>query len=647
MFGHLAKFLGLAVLLSGAVLAQTPFVPDDPYFAPYHGSADPNLPAPGYFGQWHLVNQMPISGTNAGLDVNIAGAWARGLTGAGVIIAIVDEGVEWTHPEFAAKYRNDYSYSFSRTVEENAAPGFIRGLPEWNGLDPDGDNHGTSVAGVAAAQGGNGIGGTGAAPNAQIASLKLTHVTLPPDVESDEAEVASILFQGQTDSFGRVDPYASYAPPPGEFAPVRVVNRSYGINLGFFYIGPEVNEALHTAASWGVINVLAAGNQRFDEENPGANSTADSNKQQLQSSPDVINVAALGSNGKYSYYSSFGANIFVTAPSSSYPGYGISTTDRLTAENGYNGPSFEPDPYFDFSSPGPNDGRDYTSTFGGTSSSAPLVSGIMALGVEANPNLTVRMAQHLLARTSRVVDPTDAVSPTSTGGWVTNGAGYKFNNNYGFGLIDADAFTLAAAHTVGITDLVTHTTGDQTVGDAFSPITLILTENVFVVFADPLPLEYVQVHFSITGLQDNWEEYMGDPGLAGIGAIAGDFEAWLTSPDGTKNRLFIDDRALPMDKWEQTRSWDELSSLDWTFTSYAYWGEDLNGFWTIELINHSTNLTELGAWDSYRMDFGMGDIFIVPEPSVVLLVVSGLGVLVALRRRPLKRNETSSSARTT
>ncbi len=622
-----------AFLLAGTAVAQTPFVPDDPYFAPYNGVADPNSPAPGYFGQWHLVNQMPVSGTNAGLDVNIAGAWARGLTGAGVIIAIVDDGMDWNHPEFAAKYRNDYSYSFSRTVEENAAPGFVRGGPEWDGLDPDGDNHGTSVAGVAAAQGRNGIGGTGAAPNAQIASLKLTNATLPPDVESDQAEVASILFQGQTDAFGRVDPYAAYAPAPGEFAPVRVMNRSYGLNRGFFNVGSEITEALHTAASWGVINVVSAGNQRFDEENPDASSTADSNKLQLQASTDVINVAALGSNGKYADYSSFGANVFVTAPSSSYDGYGISTTDRLTAELGYNGPAEDPEPYFDFSSAGPNNGRDYTSTFGGTSSAAPLVSGIMALGVEANPNMTVRMAQHLLARTSRLIDPTDAVSPTSTGGWVINGAGYHFNNNYGFGLIDADAFTQAAAHTVGVTDLVTHTTGEQTVGDAFSALDLTLTESVLVTFADPLPLEYVQVHFSITGLQADWDEYMGDTESASIGAIAGDFEAWLTSPDGTKNRLFIDDRAVPLDKWEQERTWFELSSLDWTFTSYAYWGEDLNGFWTIELINHSINLTELGIWDSYRMDFGMGDIFIVPEPSALLLIVPGLGFLLALRRK--------------
>ena len=64
------------------------------------------------------------------------------------------------------------------------------------------------------------------------------------------------------------------------------------------------------------------------------------------------------------------------------------------------------------------------------------MSGILALAKEAQPNLNTRFAKHLLARTCRLIDPYDS---TPMGGWTTNGAGYHFNNNYGFGLVDADA----------------------------------------------------------------------------------------------------------------------------------------------------------------------------------------------------------------
>ena len=620
---------GLVVWLGtlAVALAQTPYVPDDPYFAPAGGTPGSDQPAAGYYGQWYLDNQMPISAVNAGLDVNIAGAWARGLTGAGVIIAIVDQnGVEGAHPDLAANFANAYSYTMSLTPEQNGAPGFLRGAPTKVG-----DNHGTAVAGVAVAVGGNGIGLSGAAPHAQFAALNFASPTLPDGVTGDQARAALLLFQGQTDAQGNPNPFVTYTPTPGTPPPVRIMNHSYGNATGYVSDGAAVLAALHTSAEMGVIHVYAAGNQRYEGPNPRP--TADSNKSQSQASPDVITVAALGSDGKYSGRSSFGANVFVTAPSDSLADsglYGMPTTDREGAA-GYNSEFSRPDPYFVFSNPGPNDGANYFSIFGGTSASAPLVAGIIALGVEANPLMDVRMAKHLLAQTSRVIDPTDTVSSSNTGGWVTNAAGYHFNNNYGFGLVDADAFTLAATQYTGVTESVIHTTGDIGVGLTFADGLKTITQTATVSALGALPLEHVQVHFLLTGLEWDWEYYTGTETQPAIGAIAGDFEAWLTSPDGTRNRLFLDDTGIPIELAEGRRNYGS-DTLDWTFNSYAYWGEDLNGDWLIELINHSHNTTDLGTWDNYSMTFGTGQL-VVPEPGTFALIALGVGAVFLFRRR--------------
>ena len=74
----------------------------------------------------------------------------------------------------------------------------------------------------------------------------------------------------------------------------------------------------------------------------------------------------------------------------------------------------------------------YIENFGGTSSTTPLVSGMIALMLEANPNLTWRDVQHVLINSSDVVD-------ANSNGWFTNGAEHDFSHDYGFGRINAEA----------------------------------------------------------------------------------------------------------------------------------------------------------------------------------------------------------------
>ena len=567
------------------------FVPDDPFFSPGVAAGA----AEGYYGQWHLDNRLPIElGLNAGLDAGLPGAWARGLTGANVTIGILDDGTQGDHPDLRDAFRNDVSWDFGASAARNRASD-TRGAPVIDTVGYDGDNHGTAVAGVAAARGGNGIGTTGAAPQAGIAALRVLG-RIAAGRSSDEAEAAAIRYQGQMNAAGQPDPFAPVNWAAG--VPVRVKNHSYGPDHPFLASARgTILPAIAESAGHGVIHVVSAGNQR------GTYPTADANKIELNADPHVITVAALGSDGRFADYSSYGANVFVTAPSSSTGMFAIATTDRTTFDRGYNLDPEDADPFLADVADG-----DVTSTFGGTSSAAPLVSGIMALGVEANPSLDGRMAKHLLVRTSRIVD---AGNPS----WTTNSAGRSFSNDYGFGLVDAAAFTQAATEVVSLSPLATVASPVIQVGSRFNRSQPTLTATYTVPdTAASAPLESVRVRLNVGNLQTNLRVYRNGSG-SGRGAISGDLEAFVTSPSGTRHRLFSDDRFLVGTDSQRDRygapGARPRATLAWTFTSNAYWGESAAGTWTIEVMNKvapSQLVGRTGTWRNVSFEFDTGSI---------------------------------------
>jgi len=580
-----------------AIAAAQSFTPNDPFFTPGSGAGA----SENYFGQWYLRNQMPINAGNTGVDVNVIGAWQRGLTGAGVTIGIVDSGFEGDHPDVVQNFRNEFSWSFELSVAQNQAM-LLRGAPVTTLAA---DSHGMSVAGIAGARGGNGIGITGAAPMAGLASLNFVGQS------GIARHMAAILFQGQTNSAGEIDPYASVNW--GSFAngaPVRVKNHSYSNRASFAATNASLDAALAESAANGVIHLFSTGNQR------GALGVQDANRNSYGFTPNFIRVAALGSDGRVAAYSSFGANTFVTAPSGAQRSgalFGMATTDRQTYARGYNGTPTAAELL-------QGENGDYTTQFTGTSASTPVVAGIMALGVQANSNLDVRMAKHILARTSRQVDAND-------GTWVTNAAGLNFSNNHGFGLIDADAFTLMAANrSTSMSQQRTLTSGSLLVNQAFTDLTRSFTTTYTAGFDNPMPLEEVAVSFSFAGFQADRNAYAN-----GIGAAFGDLACWMISPSGTRNQLFYDDRNLIGTGGENDRTTNR-SNLDWTYITNAHWGETVNGLWTIELVNGSLgNLATLGgSLSSFSMDFYTGTFAAAPAPGAAAL----LGCTIfGLRRR--------------
>lgn len=474
-------------------------------------------------GQWHLKNEVtPI-------DANVTGAWSRNLTGSGVVIGIVDDGLPITHPDLRPNMRLDLSYDFG---QDDSDPSPVSSQ----------DNHGASVAGVAAARGGNGIGVSGAAPLASLAGLRIDFGS-----STDADFVAATLFQSQS---------------------IAIKNHSYGFSLPFI---DDPSQSAAVEATPETIHCFAAGNGRNASDQ-------DSAKHQIHNLANVINVAAIASNGSFSGYSNFGANVIVTAPSNGV--LGITTTDR-TGAAGYNG-GFGSGDYQN--SDGPN-AADYTASFGGTSSAAPLVAGALALAHEANPALDYRMANHLLVRTGVKVDPSDS-SATSDGGWRANGAGFEFNQNYGFGMIDASALADAATEFSGVTELVTEGTGTIEVNqfiDENNPVAVNFT------LSGDTPVEDLYIRFDVTH------------------SFRGDLSAFLTSPSGFRSRLFIQ------------AGTDIEPNLDWTFRTVAFWGEDPAGEWTLELTDNFN--ADSGTFHRLEVEANLGTLI----PDFVLGDANGDG----------------------
>jgi len=225
------------------------------------------------------------------------------------------------------------------------------------------------------------------------------------------------------------------------------------------------------------------------------------------------------------------------------------------------------------------------------------VVGIVALGKQVQPALDVRFAKHLLARTSRVVDTTDN-SLQSDGGWRTNAAGFTFNQNYGFGLVDADAFTAEAVKYTGVTPLITESTGLTVVGVVIPDEDTTGVTRTFSM-SESVSLEEVLVSLDITH------------------GYRGDLEAYLTSPSGYTSRLMVRSTS------------DNLNNIDWTYTTNAFWGEDPAGLWSLNVRDIFAN--DVGTWNSYAVTTYMGTL--VPEPATVCLLLMGSVMVIRRRRR--------------
>lgn len=340
---------------------------------------------------WHLEN-IGQGGGQPGIDVNISAAWSQ-VTGNGVTLGIVDDGVEANHPDLAANFDAADSYDFNGRDTNPTPPSYL------------GDDHGTSCAGVAAGVANNGLGSAGAAFDANLAALRLIALPTTDQDEADAFEFHNQNIDIKSNSWGPSDDGVTLEGP------------------GAAAVAAMEDAVANGRGGKGTIILFAGGN--------GGDVFDNSNFDGYANRRETIAVAAADNFGNVSYYSDPGANLVIAAPSNGDRGtLGIVTTDRV-GDDGYN---------IDSSDGEPSD-INYTNSFGGTSSACPLAAGVVALILEKNPNLGWRDVQEILIQSAKKIAPANS-------GWVTNGGGYHFHHDFGAGLIDAGAaVTLAGTWT--------------------------------------------------------------------------------------------------------------------------------------------------------------------------------------------------------
>ncbi len=340
---------------------QRRFEPNDPFFA----------------DQWHLKNP----GSNLWVkhvDVRATEAWDITQGSQDIVIGINDDGCDLLQPDLVDNMEE--ALNFSTSWESDLEEGF-----GW---------HGTQVAGVAAAVGNNEMGVSGACPNCRLRCSN----AFDPSGRYDPNSMFGIA------DTAVAKPFIDQAD-----AGTSVVNNSWGIEEGeptrandepaTPQLATVVADAFDYAETngrngKGMVIVFAAGNGNQDVA-----------KDELAAYPTNIAVAAVDDQGLKTYYSAWGDEINVAAPSN-----GGLTGIASTAVRGY----------------GEVGGRNYTKQFGGTSSASPLVSGVVGLILSANPDLTAAEVREIIQYSSRKIDRLH-------GEYDENGHSIY----YGYGMIDA------------------------------------------------------------------------------------------------------------------------------------------------------------------------------------------------------------------
>nr|CDJ84259.1 unnamed protein product [Haemonchus contortus] len=440
-------------------------------------------------------------------DMNVREAWLLGYAGRNISISILDDGIQRDHPDLVANYDPLASTDINDHDDDPT--------PQNNGEN----KHGTRCAGEVAAVAGNNYCGVGVAFKAKIGGVRMLDGKV-----SDGVEAASLsLNQDHIDIYS-----ASWGP------------NDDGKSLDG--PGPLAREAILRGIKYGRqgkgnIFVWASGNGGGKQDSCSADG--------YTTSVYTLSVSSATYDNRRPWY-------LEECPSSIAATYssGRSSQPAIVSTDVPQG---------------------CTLRHTGTSASAPLAAGMIALALEANPDLTWRDMQHIVLRTA---NPRPLLGNP---GWSRNGVGRMISNLFGYGLMDGGAIVKLAKIWRTLPEQLICTYQNQykssrSLRGRFR-MNFTLTVNGCGSGTPILYLEHVQVHVTV-----KFEK-------------RGDLKLTLYSPSGTRSVL------LP------PRPQDSSSHglNDWPFLSVQQWGEDPYGTWILEVESVTNNPTASGTFYNWKL----------------------------------------------
>lgn len=367
-----------------------------------------------YFAnQWHLSQPSDA-------DIDADEAWDVTMGDGQVIVAVVDTGVETSHPDFdPSHFVTGYN-----AVDDSNDP---------TPLSISIDAHGTCCAGAIAAWTDNGQGVAGICPHCSLMPIKMM------DGQADETQLSN-GYRALT-----------YATEHGAW----VISNSWGIDeqyIGQIDIQPyyqAVRDAVNNGrGGLGAVVLFASGNG-----NQWTGQGEPIGEHELQNMPEVMAVGGSGYDDKVVTYSDYGPNLSVVAPTGAidmtnqqnpFSAPQIVTTDT-TGDQGFSRGGY----YYMFNPWGGGDQKtdfaeidtsgDYTQMFNGTSAACPIAAGVVALVLSANPALSGAQARLVIEATADKI-----------GGVTYDSDGH--NDNYGHGRVNAGRAVAVAVQGVDNSD---------------------------------------------------------------------------------------------------------------------------------------------------------------------------------------------------
>ncbi len=320
---------------------QVSTIPNDPSFTKLFG-----------------LNNVGQTGGTTDADIDAPEAWNVTTGSRSTVVAVIDTGIDYTHPDLAANVWTNPGEIAGNGVDDDRN-GFVDDVHGYDFVNNDGDPmddhyHGTHVSGTIGAVGNNGTGVAGVSWNVSLMALKFLDAS---GSGSTADAIRAINYATMMRTTYGVD--------------VRVTNNSWG--GGGYEAG--LLDAIDAGGAAGILFVAAAGNS-------GTNTDESPSYPAAHDSPAIVSVAATDSRDSLAWFSNYGT----TSVDLAAPGVNIYSTMP---------------------------GNRYGSV-SGTSMATPHVAGVAALALAADPSLSVAQLK------SRLIDNVDPVASllgkTASGG---------------------------------------------------------------------------------------------------------------------------------------------------------------------------------------------------------------------------------------